>query len=93
MEESGISYNHSTFEFDEIFKKIKEIKQNIELEIEKLNNSHDKIMIDITETYKRRHALLDEEEKKVKLSLDKKVTEIKSELEIYLMKSSDILLS
>lgn len=93
MEERGISYNHSTFDFDEIFKKIKDIKQNIELEIEKLNNSYDKIMIDITETYKRRHTLLDEEEHKVKLSLDKKVTEIKSELEIYLMESSDILLS
>ncbi len=93
MEESGISYNHSTFEFDEIFKKIKDIKQNIEYEIEKLNNSHGKIIIDITETYKRRHALLDEEEKEAKLNLDKKVTEIKSELENYLIESNNILLS
>ena len=82
LEENKISYKHSTIEFDEIFKRIKEIKQKIELEIEKLNNSHDKITIDITENYKRRHVLLDEEEKKVKLNLDKKVTEIKSEKNI-----------
>ena len=72
MKEKGITYNNSISKFNETFEKIKDIKHKLELEIEKLNNSQNKTMIEITETYKRRHLLLNEEENQLKLNLDKK---------------------
>ena len=93
MKEKGITYNNSISKFNETFEKIKDIKHKLELEIEKLNNSQNKTMIEITETYKRRHLLLNEEENQVKLNLDKKVSEIKIYLEKNLNQSNELILS
>ena len=93
MKEKGITYNNSISKFNETFEKIKDIKHKLELEIEKLINSQNKTMIEITETYKRRHLLLNEEENQVKLNLDKKVSEIKIYLEKNLNQSKELILS
>ena len=64
-----ISYKSSVHEFEYIFKKVKNIKEKIEAEIETLNIVHKTKMNEINEYYKYRFNYL-----------DKKVTEMKNEL-------------
>ena len=89
----NISFEKSISEFKEIFNKMRNIKQNIEEEIEKINNSHRKIMEEITASFEEKRFELNRLEKKLKLDLDKKVTEVKEELENKLFKSNNIIIS
>ena len=41
LEDNNISYKNTVSEFDKIFKKMNNIKKNIEIEIEKISNSRD----------------------------------------------------
>ena len=76
-----------------LFNKMRDIKQNIEEEIEKLNNSHKKIMDEITASFEEKRFLLNKLEKELILDLEKKVTEVKEELENKLSESSKIIIS
>ena len=89
----GISYENTISEFNKIFNKVRDIKQNIEEEIEKLNNSHKKIMDEITASFDEKRFQLNKLEKELKLDLEKKVTEVKEELENKLFESSKIIIS
>ena len=89
----NISFEKSISEFNEIFNKVRNIKQNIEEEIEKINNSYIKIMEEITASFEEKRFELNKLEKKLKLDLDKKVTEVKEELENKLSKSNNIIIS
>ena len=89
----GISYENTISEFNKIFNKVRDIKQNIEEEIEKLNNSHKKIMDEITASFDEKRFQLNKLEKELKLDLEKKVTEVKEELENKLSESSKIIIS
>ena len=89
----GISYENTISEFNKIFNKVRDIKKNIEEEIEKLNNSHKKIMDEITASFEEKRFLLNKLEKELKLDLEKKVTEVKEELENKLSESSKIIIS
>ena len=72
---------------------MRDIKQNIEEEIEKLNNSHKKIIDEITASFDEKRFQLNKLEKELKLDLEKKVTEVKEELENKLSESSKIIIS
>ena len=91
LEENDISYNKSLSEFDEIFKQVNDLKENLEEEIEKINKSRDVTMEQIKNIYEEKHLRLNEEESKLKSELDLKVTEIKDDLEKYLTDSNDML--
>ena len=89
----GVSFEKCISEFNEIFNKIRNMKQIIEEEIEVINNSHKKIMDEITASFEEKHFQLNRIEKELKLDLEKKVTEVKEELENKLSESSKIIIS
>ena len=93
MLNNDISYEKSISEFEEIFKNMKNLKRKIEEEIEKINNSQEKIEEEISLSFKKKHLKLDEKEKNLRLELNTKVNNIKEELEDYLKKSKNIILS
>ena len=90
---NDISYDKSISEFEEMFKSMKNLKRKIEEEIEKINNSQEKIEEEITLSFKKKHLELEEKEKKLRLELNTKVNNIKEELEDYLKKTNNMLLS
>ena len=89
----GVSFEKCISEFNEIFNKIRNIKQIIEEEIEVINNSHKKIMDEITASFEEKRFQLNKLEKEIKIDLDKKVTEVKEELENALFESNKIITS
>jgi len=93
LKSNNISYKESITEFDEFFKKMKNIKQKIEEEIEDINNSHKKIMEEITSSFNDQRFQINKKEKQLKLELDEKVTDVKNDLEICLRESNDIISS
>ena len=93
LEESGISYGKTVSEFDKIFKKTKNLKDIIEEEIEEINNLHKKLMDEITASFEEQHIKLNHRENELKSDLDIKVTQIKNQLENFLLESHDILTS
>ena len=93
LEESGISYGKTVSEFDKIFKKTKNIKDRIEEEIEEINNLHKKLMDGITASFEEQHIKLNHRENELKSDLDIKVTQIKNQLENFLIESHDIITS
>ena len=92
MEENNISYKESYSEFEKEFENTKNLKQIIEEEIVKINKSRDSTMQKLKNIYEERYKRLKEEELKLKSELDLKVTQIKDDLEKYLIESNDILL-
>ena len=92
FEENNISYKETLSEFEKRFQKAKNLKQNLEEEIEKINKSRDATIEKIKNNYKERYLRLKEEEANLEAELDLKVTEIKDELEKYLTESNDMLL-
>ena len=93
LEESGISYGKTVSEFDKIFKKTKNLKDIIEEEIEEINNLHKKLMDEITASFEEQHIKLNHRENELKSDLDIKVTQIKNQLENFLIESHDIITS
>ena len=93
LEDNDISYKEATTEFDKLFKKMNCIKEKIELEIEKVNNSRDILLDEITKSFEEQRVKLNEKEKALKSELDLKVTELKDKLEKFYIESNDILSS
>ena len=92
LEENNISYKESYSEFEKEFENTKNLKQIIEEEIVKINKSRDSTLQKLKNIYEERYKRLKEEELKLKSELDLKVTQIKDDLEKYLIESNDILL-
>ena len=69
------------------------IKEKIELEIQKVNNSRDILLDEITKSFEEQRIKLNEKEKALKSELDLKVTELKDKLEKFYIESNDILSS
>lgn len=63
---------------------MKNLKKRIEEEIQAINDSHKKITDKITASFEKEYMKLNEEEKQLKIELDKKIEEIKNEFENYL---------
>ena len=93
LEDNDISYKETTTEFDKLFKKMNCIKEKIELEIEKVNNSRDILLDEITKSFEEQRVKLNEKEKALKSELDLKVTELKDKLEKFYIESNDIISS
>ena len=81
----GFSYEKSISEFDKVFKKIKNINQTIEEEMEEINIRQKKIFNEITTSFEDQRYKLNRKEKQLKSELEEKVKQIKEELKKFLM--------
>ena len=92
LEDNNIIFSKVIFEFDEIFNKIKNIKQKIEEEIEELTISRKTLYNEITFIYEEEYLRLNQEETKIKIELDEKVNIIREELQNNLNMINNIIL-
>ena len=93
LEDNGISYKGTISEFDKLFGKMKGVKERIESEIEKINNSRDILLVEITNSFEEQRIKLNEKEKALKSELDLNVTKLKDKLEKFYTESNNILSS
>ena len=91
MDNNKITYKESIFELNEINERAKNIKEKIEKEIKKIENSQLEVYNEIISSFKKAHLELDKDEKLLKFDLYKRVKEIKDELEKSLKESDKIL--
>ena len=92
LEDNNIIFSKVIFEFDEIFNKIKNIKQKIEEEIEELTISRKTLYNEITFIYEEEYLRLNQEETKIKIELDENVNTIREELQNNLNMINNIIL-
>lgn len=81
----------STVDFDQNNKLITDLKKQIELEIDKINNLYEKINNQVFAFFKKKHEKLIEEENKLKEKLKTEVTKIKEKLENHLSDCNNII--
>ena len=91
LKKENISINDYIKEFDSGAKKVSNLKEKIENEINKINTSFDKVEKDTTKYFESKHEQLLKEEKDIKDKLQTEVTKIKSKLEEYLSLSNAII--
>ena len=92
LKSNNISYDKSISDFDKVFKKIKNIKQRIEEEMEEINISQKKIFNEITTSFEDQRNKLNRKEKQLKLELEEKVKQIKEELNKFLNDVNQLIL-
>ena len=91
LKKENISINDYIKEFDSGAKKVSNLKEKIENEINKINTSFDKVEKDTSKYFESKHEQLLKEEKDIKDKLQTEVTKIKSKLEEYLSLSNAII--
>ena len=84
LKKENINIQDYIKEFDESAKNVKNIKDKIENEIQKINELYEKMDKEITKSFEKKHEKLIKEEKELKDKLDNEVTKIKSKLEEHL---------
>ena len=80
----NLSIENEMNNFNDITKKMQDLKNKIENEIENINNMFDKAMIDLKNSYQKKYEILLKEENDLKENLQNNVTKIKEKLEINL---------
>ena len=93
LKKENITLNSSINEFNENIIKAKNIKQNIEIEINEIDKLYDKVYKEITKSFEEKHEKLIKEENDLKEKLQNEVTKIKEKLEIFLSKSNNVIKS
>ena len=91
LKKENLNINDYINGFDESVKNVANIKEKIENEIKKINDSYDKINKETTKSFELKHEKLYNEEKKIKDKLDNEVTKIKSKLEEYLSLTNSLI--
>ena len=76
-------------EFNDISKKIEEIKSEIENNIKVINDSFEKTIDNLTKSFLKLHEQLIKEENDLKEKLKNEVTKIKEQLEIYISQANN----
>ena len=84
IKKENLSIEFSKAEFDEINKKIIELKNKIEKEINNINILFDKTLEDLTKSFEEKISNLKKTENDIKEKLQNEVTKFKEKLEIYL---------
>ena len=83
-----LDYNN---EFDSNNKKVINIKEKVENEINKINELYETMNKEIKNSFESKHEKLIKEEKEVKDKLDNEVTKIKTKLEEYLSLANSLI--
>ena len=91
LKKEGLTIESSTTDFDQNNKLITDLKKQIELEIDKINNLYEKTNIEVVAFFKKKHEKLIEEENKLKEKLKTEVTKIKEKLEKNLTDCNNII--
>ena len=91
LKKENININDYIKEFDESAKNVFNIKEKIENEIKKINESYEKINKETIKSFELKHEQLIKEEKEIKDKLDNEVTKIKEKLEEYLSLSNTLI--
>ena len=91
LKKENISIESSKKEFNEIFNKIKNIKENLEKEMNEIDKLYDKIYSEVTKAYEIKHEKLIKEENNLKENLQNEVTKVKEKLEEYSTESNRII--
>ena len=84
LKTENLSIENEMNNFNDITKKMQDLKNKIENEIENINNMFDKSMIDLKNSYQKKYDILLKEENDLKENLQYNVTKIKEKLEINL---------
>ena len=88
LQKENITIESSTKNIIEISKKITNLKNKIEEEINKVNDLYEKTIKDLTLSYEKKHELLLIEENNLKEKLQNEVTKTKENLEFFLSESN-----
>ena len=91
LKKENINIQDYIKEFDESAKNVFNIKEKIENEIKKINESYEKINKETIKSFELKHEQLIKEEKEIKDKLDNEVTKIKEKLEEYLSLSNTLI--
>ena len=91
LKKENISINDYIKEFDSNAKKVSNLKEKIEKEIDEINTAFDKVDKETTKYFELKQEQLLKEEKDIKDKLQTEVTKIKSKLEEYLSMSNSII--
>ena len=91
LKKENISINDYIKEFDSGAKKVSNLKEKIENEINKINISFDKVEKESSKYFESKHEQLLKEEKDIKDKLQTEVTKIKSKLEEYLSLTNSLI--
>ena len=75
-------------EFNSLREKIKELKDKIEKEIEKINNLYENVNKEVIKYFKDKHEILIKEENELKEKLNNEANKVKEKLEIFLSESN-----
>ena len=91
LEFFNISIEKTISEFDENFKRAKNIKNRIEEELGEINNSYKKIVNEMTGFFEEERIKLYRKETQLKSELEEKMKQNKELLEQYLVESNNII--
>ena len=91
LKKEGLTIESSTVDFDQNNKLITDLKKQIELEFDKINNLYEKTNNQVVVFFKEKHEKLIEEERKLKEKLENEVTKIKEKLEKHLTDCNNII--
>ena len=89
LSKENITLESITKDFNELSKKVIDLKNKIKSEINKINELYENTINDLTKSYIKKHELLLDEENELKENLKSKVNEIKEKLELYLSESNN----
>ena len=91
MKKENVTINASKEDYNRLIEKTIYLKNYIENEINEINNLYDKINLEITKSFIKRHEQLVNQEKELKDELQNKVTQEKEKLENFLSESNRIM--
>ena len=91
LKKENIDINSSIKEYNDIFQKTTNLKENIEKEINQINILFEKTIKDLTASYMKKHEILTKEENDLKEKLENEVTKTKEKLEIFLTELNNII--
>ena len=91
LKKEKIIIDSSDQAFKEISDKAKQLKDNIEKEINEINKLYDQVNKQVIQSYEKKHEILIIEENNLKDKLQNEVTKVKEKLENFLSKSNQLI--
>ena len=91
LKKENISFDITTKEFNDNKQKVINVKEKIEQEIIKINNSYDIVFNNISKSFEAKHEKLYKEENDIKEKLQNEVTKVKEKLENFLTESNNLI--
>ena len=91
LKKENITIESCVKDFNENIKKIINLKDKIEQEIQKIDNIYNNVFKEITKSYELKHEKLTKEENDLKERLQNEVTKTKEQLEHFLSESNNVI--